>query len=105
MLIVFDTTETAHLAPIPPICPSTSPRPHFSKFHLRLLPDLLGRLLQARVALLVRPPRAEPDADKSRPRPALEEEDGKDDAEAETEGRLDEEVGEADVPLFRFGMC
>lgn len=61
--------------------------------------DLPGGLLQAAVALLIRAAGTETDADKGGPRPPLEDEDGEDDTEAETEGGLDEEVGEAAVPL------
>lgn len=56
-------------------------------------------MLQVEVALLVRPSRTETDADKRGPRSSLEQDDGEDDAKSETEGRLDEEVGEAAVPL------
>lgn len=64
-----------------------------------LLPDLACGLLQAVVALLVCPARTETRADDGGPRPALEQEDREDDAEAEAEGGLDQEVGEAAVPL------
>lgn len=56
-------------------------------------------MLQAEVALLVRSAGTESDADEGGPRSPLEQEDGEDDTESETEGRLDEEVGEAAVPL------
>ena len=62
-------------------------------------------LLEAVVALLVRATGAEADADKGRPCSPLEQEDGEDDAEAEAEGGLDEEVGEAAVPLYGLTRC
>lgn len=62
--------------------------------------DFPGGLLQAGVALLVRAAGTETDADEGGPRPPLEDEDGEDDTEAEAEGGLDEEVGEAAVPLL-----
>lgn len=65
-----------------------------------LLPDLACGLLQAVVALLVRPAGAEARTHDGRPRPALEQQDREDDAEAEAEGGLDQEVGEAAVPLL-----
>lgn len=65
-----------------------------------LLPDLARGLLQAVVALLVCPAGAEARAHDGRPRPALEQEDREDDAEAEAEGGLDQEVREAAVPLL-----
>lgn len=68
---------------------------------LRLRLDVPRRLLQAVVALLVRPPGAESDTDKCGPRPPLEEQDREDDAEAEAEGGLDDQVGQAAVPLLR----
>ena len=68
---------------------------------LRLVLDVLGRLLEVGVALLVRPAGTEAGADEGGPRAALEEEDGEDDAEADAEGRLDEEVREAAVPLHQ----
>ena len=66
---------------------------------LRLVLDVLGGLLQVEVALLVRPAGTETGADEGGPRAALEKEDGEDDAEADAEGGLDEEVREAAVPL------
>jgi len=65
-----------------------------------VLADVLGGLLEAGVALLVCAAGAEADTDESGPCPPLEEEDGEDDAEAETEGGLDEEVREAAIPLL-----
>ena len=47
----------------------------------------------------VRPAGTETGADEGGPRAALEKEDGEDDAEADAEGGLDEEVREAAVPL------
>lgn len=61
--------------------------------------DFPGGLLQGGVALLIRAAGTETDADEGGPRPPLEDEDGEDDTEAEAEGGLDEEVGEAAVPL------
>ena len=66
---------------------------------LGLALEVLGGLLQVPIALLIRPTSSETDTDKGRPRAALEEENGEDDAESEAEGRLDEEVREASVPL------
>jgi hypothetical protein len=69
-----------------------------------LLPlDIPRRGLQAVVALLVGAPRAEADADQGGPGAALEEQDGEDHAEAQAEGGLDDEVGEAAVPLWVVG--
>lgn len=67
---------------------------------LGLALEVLRGLLQVPIALLVRPTGSETDTDKGRPRAALKEEDGEDDAESEAEGRLDEEVREASVPLW-----
>lgn len=64
-----------------------------------LLPDVPGRLLEARVALLVCAPSAESEAHDGWPRPPLEQQDGEDDAKAESQGGLYQEVGEASVPL------
>lgn len=75
-------------------------RPCYRLLGSCLLPDLARGLLQAEVALLVCPAGAEASAHNGRPRPALEQEDREDDAEAEAEGGLDQEVGEAAVPLF-----
>ncbi len=61
-----------------------------SSWGLRLFPKVLGRLLQAPVALLVCPPNAVPHADVRGPCPSLEQQDGKDDAEAETEAGFDD---------------
>lgn len=59
----------------------------------------LPRPDKARIALLIRTAGAEAKTDESGPRPALEQEDGEDDAEGEAEGGADEEGGEAAVPL------
>lgn len=64
-----------------------------------LLPDLSSGLLQAVVALFVRPSRAETSSDDGRPRSPLEQQDGKDDTETQAEGGFYQEVGEASVPL------
>lgn len=89
------------LRPLPTQPPLLPPLPPTSC----LLLNLPRRLLQARVALLVRPPRAEPGAHKCRPRPPLEQEHREDDAEAEAEGGLDDGVGQAKVPLFRLSAA
>ena len=65
----------------------------------RLLLQVLGGLLQAPVALLVRPASTETGAEEGGPCPPLEEENGEDDAETETEGGFYDEVREAAVPL------
>ena len=65
-----------------------------------LLLEIPRGLLQAKVALLVRAAGAESDTNKRGPSSALEQKNGEDDTETETEGRLDEEVGKAAVPLF-----
>ena len=57
------------------------------------------RLLQVEVALLICTAGAKAYAGECRPGPALEQDDGEDDAEAETESGLDEEVREAAIPL------
>lgn len=65
----------------------------------RLLLQIPRSLLEAEVALLIGPAGTETDADERGPCSSLEQEDGEDDAETEAEGRLDEEVGKAAVPL------
>lgn len=71
----------------------------FSGCNSCLPPDLPSRLLQARVALLVRPPRAKAQSNDGRPRSPLEQQDGENDTETEAEGGFYHEVGEAPVPL------
>lgn len=66
---------------------------------LCLLLQIPCRLLQAEVALFVCAAGTESDADECRPGAALEEEDRENDAKTEAEGGLDEEVGQAAVPL------
>lgn len=68
---------------------------------LCLLLQIPGGLLEVEVALLIGPAGTETGADERGPRPALEQQDGEDDAEAEAEGGLDEEVREAAVPLSK----
>lgn len=70
------------------------------KKDLRRLLELPRRLLQAPIALLVCATGTEANAHEGRPRAPPEQQDGKDDAEAETEGRFDEHVREATVPLL-----
>ena len=65
----------------------------------RLLLQVLRGLLQAPVTLLVRPAGTEAGAEEGGPRPPLEEENGEDDAETETESGFYNEVREAAVPL------
>lgn len=71
------------------------PRFHYSC----LLPDVPRRLLKARVALFVCASAAESEAHDGWPRPALEQQHGKDDAETKAKGRFYQEVREAAVPL------
>jgi hypothetical protein len=86
-----------------PLCPyvvcftSKSIRP--ARHYLCGLLEVPGSLLQARVALFVGAAGTEADSDKGRPCAALEQENGEDDAETEAEGGLDEEVGQAAIPL------
>lgn len=61
-------------------------------------------LLEVVVALLVGAAGTETRAEEDGPGAALEEEDREDDAEAEAEGGLDDEVGEAVVPLGSSGV-
>ena len=68
---------------------------------LLLLLELSSGLLQAVVAFLIGAAGTETDADQGRPGTALEEQNGEDDTEAEAEGRLDDQVGQAAVPLGR----
>jgi hypothetical protein len=56
-------------------------------------------LLQAEVALLIGTASTEADTNECGPCSSLEQKDGEDDTETETEGGLDEEVGEAAIPL------
>jgi hypothetical protein len=64
-----------------------------------LLLKIASGLLEAEVALLVSATGTKSDTDESRPRSPLEQEDREDDTKSEAEGRLDEEVREAAVPL------
>lgn len=64
-----------------------------------LLPDLSSSLLQAVVALFIRPPCAKTCSNDGRPRSPFEQQDGKDDTETQAEGGFYQEVGEASVPL------
>lgn len=70
-----------------------------SSSSLRLLADLPGCLLQVVIALLVGPTGTEARSDKCGPCPALEQEHREHHAEAEAEGRLDQEVRQAVIPL------
>jgi hypothetical protein len=83
----------------PAACPNAASIPLLTTPSSCLLLDVPRRSLEAGVALLVRPPRTEPGTDEGGERPPLEEQDGEDDAEAEAEGGLDDQVGEAAVPL------
>ena len=65
---------------------------------LRFL-EIAGRLFQAVVALFICPASTETNTNDSRPCPALEKNDGEDDAESETERGFDDEVREAAIPL------
>ena len=64
-----------------------------------LLLQVSRSLLQAKVALLVGTAGTEANTDKGGPCSSLEQKDRENDTETETERRLDEEVGEAAVPL------
>lgn len=59
-------------------------------------------LLQVEVALLVGSSGTKASAEVRGPSSSLKQKDGKDDAESETEGGLDEEVGKAAIPLLCF---
>lgn len=63
--------------------------------------EIAGCPLEVGVALLVGAAGAEAYAGKGGPGSALEQDDGEDDAEAQAEGGLDEEVREAAVPLYK----
>jgi hypothetical protein len=81
------------------VCPNAASIPLLTTPNSCLLLDVPCRSLEAGVTLLVRPPRTEPGTDERGERPPLEEQDGEDDAKAEAEGGLDDQVGEAAVPL------
>lgn len=66
----------------------------------RGLLQVSGGLLQVEVALLVGSSGPETGTQVRGPGSSLEQENGEDDAESETEGGLDEEVGEAAIPLL-----
>lgn len=72
----------------------------FSSTNLcRLLLQVSCSLLEAEVALLVGTAGTETNTDERGPCSSLEQKDGKDNTETEAEGRLDEEVREAAIPL------
>lgn len=71
----------------------------FRSRHLCLLPQIPSGLLEVEVALLVCPSGTKAGTDEGRPRSALEQQDGEDDAEAEAEGGFDDEVRQAAIPL------
>lgn len=70
------------------------------KKDLHCLLDVPRRLLQAPIALLVCATGTEANTHEGRPCAPPEQQHGKDDAEPETEGRFDEHVRDATVPLL-----
>jgi len=66
--------------------------------------QVLACLFQGKVTLLIGPSGTEPNTDKGGPRAAFEHENGEDDAEAEAEGGLDEEIRETTIPLFETAV-
>lgn len=82
------------LVPVP-----LTPRSSLQCIYSCLLPDVPGSLLEARVAFLVCASAAKSQAHNGWPRPPLEQQDGEYDAEAEAQGRFDQQVGETPVPL------
>ena len=75
-----------------------------SMLPLRLcaLLQVTSRLLQVEIALLICSSGSEACADESRPCSAAEQDNREDDTETETDGRLDEEVGQAAIPLDKL---
>jgi hypothetical protein len=67
--------------------------PNIPQPALLLLSKITRRLLEAIITLLVRAASAKAKPDKRRPCAAPKHEHGKDDAETESDGRLDNEVG------------
>ena len=70
--------------------------------------QVTSRLLQVEIALLICSSGSEACADESRPCSAAEQDNREDDTETETDGRLDEEVGQAAIPLDKLlapGLC
>ena len=96
----------SQLFPLPPPLPSSPHTPNPKMLRLRTLEplanspgDATGSSLEFPIALGVTPAGTEAKAEGGGPGATLKKEDGEDDAEAGSEGGLDNKVGETLIPL------